>query len=469
MRIFRRLLPVALLLAQAVHADSLLQVYEKALQSDPLVREAEANRMAVREGKPIARGALLPQVSGRFNIANNAADGTTSTFFGGLQSTRVVDSRDDDAQNWILELRQSVFRWDQWVSLSQADKQAAQADADYQAAQQDLIVRVASSYFLVLAAEDTLTSEQAAKESIGRQLEQAQKRFEVGLIAITDVQEAQAAYDQAIASEILAKRVLANNWEALRAIINEIPPALAKPAADIPLASPDPADVEAWVNTALQQNRSVISSQIGAQIAKDDVSLARTGHFPTVDLVLSRNNIDNEGFSRAPCFQPVDPGPCVGGEPAGTIIRNPTATDLETDSISLQMSLPIFSGGQTSARVQQAVYRHRASRERLERTARETERQTRDAYLGVISDISRVEALRQALESSRTALKASEAGYDVGTRTAVDVLDAKRQTYIAEAQFLRSRYDYLINGLRLKQAAGTLAVGDLAEVDTLLQ
>jgi outer membrane protein len=155
--------------------------------------------------------------------------------------------------------------------------------------------------------------------------------------------------------------------------------------------------------------------------------------------------------------------------PANTIIRSPTATDLETDSISLQMSLPIFSGGQTSARVQQAVYRHRASRERLERTARDTEQQTRDAYLGVISDISRVAALKQALESSRTALKASEAGYEVGTRTAVDVLDAKRKTYVAEALYLRSRYDYLINGLRLKQAAGTLTVDDLAQVDTLLR
>lgn len=466
MRILRRLLPVMLLLAQAGHADTLLQIYEKSLQSDPRIREAEANRLAVMEGKPIARGALLPQVNGRMNLANNAANGDTSTFFGGAQSTRVVDSRDNDAQNWVLELRQSVFRWDQWVTLSQSDKKSAQADADYQAAQQDLIVRVASAYFLVLAAEDTLTSEQAAKESISRQLEQAQKRFEVGLIAITDVQEAQAAYDQAVAAEILAKRALANNWEALRTIIDEIPPTLAKPAEVIPLVAPAPNDVEAWVSTALQQNRSVISSQIGTQIAKDDVSLAQTGHYPTVDLVLSRNNTDNEGFARS-CNVFVNPdGSCP---PIGTIERNPTGTDLETDSISLQLALPIFSGGQTSSRVQQAVYRHRASRERLERTARDTEQQTRDAYLGVISDMSRVAALKQALESSRTALKASEAGYEVGTRTAVDVLDAKRKTYVAEALYLRSRYDYLINGLRLKQAAGTLAVDDLAQVDTLLR
>ena len=195
------------------------------------------------------------------------------------------------------------------------------------------------------------------------------------------------------------------------------------------------------------------------------MSLARTGHFPTVDLVASRNNTNNDGFSRAPCR--VLASDC-GGDPVGTIARSSTGTDLATDSVSLQFSLPVFSGGSTSARVQQAVYQHRASRERLERTARETERQTRDAYLGVISEISRVQALKQALESSKTALKATEAGYDVGTRTTVDVLAALGLVFVAETNYLRSRYDYLINGLRLKQAAGTLTVEDIAQIDALL-
>jgi len=451
--------------------DSLMQIYEKALRSDPLVREAEANMLATQEGKPIARGALLPQVNGRMNFNRGAADGNTSTFFGGVQSERIVDSRDTDAQNWNLELRQSVFRWDQWVRLSQSDKQSAQADVDYQSAQQDLVIRVADAYFSVLAAEDTLTSEQAAKEAIGRQLEQAQKRFEVGLIAITDVQEAQAAYDQALAAEILAKRVLANQQELLRAIIDEAPPRLAQPVDNLPLEMPDPPDENQWVDLAMQQNRNLISSQIGVEIAKDDVNLARTGHYPTLDFVASRNNQDNEGFSRSPCVNPLgcpNPQDPTITDPQGTIQRNPTGTDLDTDSLSLQLAVPIFSGGSTSARVQQAVYLHRASRERLERTARETERQTRDAYLGVISDISRVQSLKQAFESAKTALKATEAGYDVGTRTTVDVLDARRRVFIAETVYLRSRYDYLINSLRLKQAAGTLTTDDIAQIDGLL-
>lgn len=213
-----------------------------------------------------------------------------------------MDSRDSDATNWNLELRQSVFRWDQWVNLSQSLKESSQADVDYETAQQDLVLRVAEAYFNVLAAEDTLNSEQAATEAIGRQLEQAQKRFEVGLIAITDVQEAQAGFDQARASEIVAKRTLANRQELLRSIIDDQPPSLAKPGASLPLQAPNPADENQWVNTAMQQNRRLISSQIGAQIAKDEVRLARTGHYPTLDFVASRNATNNEGFARSPAL-----------------------------------------------------------------------------------------------------------------------------------------------------------------------
>jgi len=462
------LLPlVTLLVSSLASGDTLLQIYEKAVRSDPLVREAEANKLATQEGKPIARGALLPQVSATARYGNGTANGSTPSRFGNAQTPSAIDSRNYYTRGWTVQLRQSVFRWDEWVQLSQAGKQSAQADVDYAAAQQDLVIRVAEAYFNVLAAEDTLASEQAAKDAIGRQLEQAQKRFEVGLIAITDVQEAQAAYDQALAAEILAKRNVANRQELLRSIIDEPAPTLAKPGPDLPLVSPDPADANQWVDLAMQQNRSLISSQIGTEIAKSNVSLARTGHYPTVDLVVSRNKQDDDGFSRGPCVIQGTINTCAPN-PAGTIVSTTTFTDLQTDSISLQFALPIFSGGSTSAQVQQAVYQHRAARERLEGTARETERATRDAYLGVMSEISRVQALKQAFESSKTALKATEAGYDVGTRTTVDVLDARRAVFVAETVYLRSRYDYLLNGLRLKQAAGTLTTDDVAQIDGFL-
>lgn len=440
------------------HAEDLLQVYELARQNDPVLREAEANRLAVRQGKPIARGALLPQVNGTADYTEQELDSTnvSNDRLGPFQ----LDSRSrGDSVNWRIELRQSLFRWDRWLGLSQAEKRAAQADVDYEAAAQDLIVRVSDAYFNVLAAEDTLASEQATKEAIGRQLEQAQKRFEVGLIAITDVQEAQAAYDQSVAAEILAKRNLANQKEALRTIIDESPQKLAKPGEDIPLTSPDPQDENRWVDLALQQNRAIISSQIGTQIAKDDVRIARAGHLPTLDFVASKQDID----SNANRVQTTT----VLGVP--NQVPGPANFDQVTDQYGLQLQVPIFSGGQTSARVEQAVYQHRAARERLESTVRLTEQQTRDAYLGVISEISRVRALKQALESARTALQATEAGFEVGTRTTVDVLDARRALFVAETNYLRSRYNYLVNGLRLKQAAGTLTADDIVRINSLLK
>ncbi len=449
------LLPVAVLLASGLaSADTLMQVYEKAVRSDPLIREAEANRLATREGRPIARASLLPQITGRGDYVKQKRESET-TGNDSVSGLFALQTRSrTDGPSWSLELRQTLFRWDQWVRFGQAEKEASQADVDYQAAFQGLIVRVSEAYFNVLAAEDTLSSEQAAKDAIARQLEQAQKRFEVGLIAITDVQEAQAALDQVVAAEILAKRSLANAEEALRAITDEFPSPLARPPEEIPLLSPVPLDVEQWVAKAMEQNLALISSQISAGIAKDNVSLARTGHYPTIDFVASTGNIDTSGQQ----FSSVPP-------PGAT---NRVGFDQDSDQFGIQIQVPIFSGGATSSQVQQAVYRHRAARERLESTARETERETRDAYLAVLSDISRVQALKQGLESARTALKATEAGFDVGTRTTVDVLDARRNVFLAETNFLRSRYDYLINGLRLKRAAGNLLPEDLAQIDALL-
>lgn len=329
---------------------------------------------------------------------------------------------------------------------------------DYLAAEQDLMTRVAIAYFDVLAAQDTLASEQAAKEAIGRQLEQAQKRFEVGLIAITDVQEAQAGYDQAVAAEIVAKRALANQREVLREITGEYMTDLASPQETIPLLSPDPADEASWVEVALQQNPALLSADLGAEISRDDVRIAQSGHLPTVDLVLSHSDVDVSGNGTS--FNPATGIPPISSR---------LGTDSADDSITVQFSIPLFSGGTTSSQAKAASYRHRAAKERLERVARETERQTRDSYLGVMSEISRVKALKQALASANTALKATEAGFEVGTRTTVDVLDARRALFVAETNYARSRYDYIVNVLRLKQAAGILAAGDIVEVNGWLQ
>jgi outer membrane protein len=459
--IILRVFTVSMLCMQihAAQAESLMDIYQKALRSDPSLREADANRLATLETRPQAIAALLPQIDADATYSDDSNVGSRDTPVGGL-STKSTFDNDSDGWRWNVQLRQTLFRWDQWVKLKQSDKQLAQAEADYRAAGQDLMVRVSTAYFDVLAAQDTLASEQAAKEAIGRQLEQAQKRFEVGLIAITDVVEAQAAYDQAIATEISAKRSLATSREAVREIICEYTQNLDGPKTEIPLVSPNPEDEDAWVKTAMQQNLSLQASEIAAQITRDDVRLARAVYFPTVDLVMSHTdtNISGEGTT-------------TGADGMGGIStnRNPVGNDSEQDTIQVQFAVPIFSGGATNSKVREAVYRHRAAREQFERVARETERQTRDSYLGVISEISRVKALKQAQKSAQTALQATQAGYEVGTRTTVDVLDGRRQLFIADVNYSRSRYDYILNVLLLKQAAGTLTVNDLLEVNSWLE
>lgn len=452
-------------LASSASGADLLEVYQRALQNDPVIREADANRLASRESKPQALAALLPQLNAnggynkqdqeftRIQAQRADADDENSP----LVPVALTTESDVDGYQYQVELRQSLFRWDQWAALKRADAEVAQAEADYQAAQQELIQRTALRYFDVLAAQDTVDAAQATLEAFSRQLEQADKRFEVGLIAITDVQEARAAHDQAAASVIQAKRSLATAHELLRELTGEPFRTLAAPTADMPLKSPQPESEEQWVSTAMEQNLRVISARLATDIAKQDVRVARSGHFPAIDIVASRGDQDYEGtqVSRS----------AAGG--AGT--RSPADQTNVSDSIGIQVTVPIYSGGATSSRVRQRVYLHRAARERLERTARETERATRDAYLGVLSEMSRVRALRQALESSRTALQATEAGFEVGTRTTVDVLDARRQLFNAQTQYSRSRYDYLLNVLQLQLATGTLNAADLEEINALLE
>jgi len=302
----------------------------------------------------------------------------------------------------------------------------------------------------VLAAEDRLTSLHANRQAIARQLEQAKQRFEVGLIAITDVQESQAAYDQAVADEIAAKRVLATSREFLREITGEYVTNLSAPGEEFPLRPPNPASEKDWVELALGQNLALVSSRLDEQLARDEISFRRNGHYPTIDLVA------NAGNSSSEAEQNTGPG------------FLDTERDFDSDSIGIQVTVPIFSGGTTSSRVREAVYLHRASREQLQRVTRETERQTRDAYLGVMAEMSRVEALAQAVESSQTALEATQAGFDVGTRTIVDVLDSQFALYRSITLFYQARYDYLMNALRLRQAAGNLQIQDLEKIDEML-
>ncbi|MDH3646305.1 MAG: TolC family outer membrane protein [Gammaproteobacteria bacterium] len=438
------------LTSSPVWAADFLEVYRQALASDPLLREADANRQVAMETRPQARSLLLPQLSFNAIRMDRAEEGTRPQF--SVAGTSGFPTDDDhDRTILTLQLTQTVFRWDQWLSLRQADKIVSQADVDYNSAEQDLVLRVAERYFNVLSARDELESARGNKEAIARQLEQSETRFEVGLIAITDVQESRAAYDQAVASEILAKRVLTNAHENLREITGAYAQDLENPDTSLPLVLPEPADEEAWVKRGMEQNLNLLSSRLGVQIAKDSVKVQRAGHLPTLDLVAGREEFDLDGTSLDNLLRPT-----------------PLEGDTSTDRIELRLNFPLYGGGRVSSQVREAVHQHSAARQRLERVARETERQTRDAYVGVASDISTINALEKALESAETALKATEAGFEVGTRTTVDVLDARRDLLSARTNLERSRYDYIINLLRLKQAAGTLTEADVVEINDWL-
>lgn len=452
------LIPFLASLAPAAAGADLIEIYQQALENDPLLLEAEATRRAAQENRPQAMAGLLPTINLQGQIDDQDTEGTTTSpaFTGGPVITTSRPS-DADRLSWTLQLSQPLFRWDRWVALKRADKQVALEEANYAAAKQELGVRVAQRYFDVLAATDELKAEQANKEAIARQLEEAETRFEVGLIAITDVYESRSAYDQSVAAEIGAKRTLATALEILREVTGSYASGdLGAPGDDLPLVSPEPSSQETWVKRALEQNLSVAASRLSVDIASDDIKTERTGHYPTLDLVMSRNHFDSDG-SR---FDVTEDGRVFGGT---------SESDFDTDTIALQFTVPIYSGGGVRSRVRQAVHRQRAAKQRLERVARETERQTRDAYLGVEAEIARVSALAQAVTSSETALEATEAGFDVGTRTSVDVLNARRDLLRAQTNHRRARYEYLLNVVRLKQAAGTLTLADLREINQWLK
>jgi outer membrane protein len=452
---------LALSFAGVARASDLLSVYGDALQNDPQLRGADATRRAAREAAPQAIAALLPQVSGNYAALRQEQDATLPEFFPSPTNPNVLvaipleTSSYTKQWGYTLELRQSIFSWANWQTLKKANKQVAQAEADYRAAEEDLIERVATAYFNVLSAQDTLEAQEAALEAISRQLDQANQRFDVGLIAITDVKEAQAQRDSEAAAVIDAKRQLASNEQALREITYQEYPTLSKPGDDMPLQPPTPADPERWVSVSMEQNLSLVSSRLAADIARDSVSIARGGHFPTLDLSGTRSQLNqsvDEIFS------------LDGGAPAR--LDYPTVTG--TRSIQLQVTVPIFSGGLTQSQVRQSQYLWIAAKEHMSQVSRQTEHLARDSYSGVISEVARVQALRQGLESAQVALKATEAGYDVGTRTAVEVLISRQNLVQAQTSYSQARYDYILDIIALRLAAGTLDRQTIEELNRWL-
>lgn len=427
-----RMLALALLAVSAgAQGEDLRDVYRLAQENDPQLRAAAAGHRAALEVKPQARAFLLPNVN--FGAQTQLSDVEIKQ--------PVSNTYDYKSSGYSLSLRQAIYHHDYYVQLRQADASIARADAEYGSAVQALVVRVAEAYFNLLAAEDNLRFAEAEKTAIAQQLRQTQQRFEVGLSAITDVHEAQAGYDAAVAQEIVAQNVLENAREVLRELTGQDHSTLAPLADEIPLQRPEPEDIDQWVETALRENLQLLAADASAQIAREEVSRRRAGHYPTLDLVASHNWSDT------------------------TEAQTVTANENVSNIIGLQLNIPLYAGGAVSSRTREATHLYSQAQEGLELTRRATVRQTRDAYLGVTAGISTVEARRQALASARTAQEATQAGYEVGTRTAVDVLNLQRELFRAERDYARARYDYALSTLRLKQAAGILTEADLEHVN----
>ena len=427
-----------LALLEPAHANDLMRVYDLAVDNDATYRAAQFAREAAVEARPQARSALLPQISGSYGYSESREEGTEA--FQGTPEQPI--DRDSTNRGLTVTLNQTVFDWAAFQRLRQSGEQVALANTTLRNAEQQLVLRTAEAYFAVLSATDTLRSSQAEQQAVERQLEQAQKRFEVGLSAITDVQEAQARYDLTVANVIQAEQVLAQAREALTEITGRPTQDIATLREEFPLPSPDPANVGDWVANAKQSNLDVLAARHNAEIAARGVGVARSGHLPTLGAQAQYQDATSDG-SR------------FSGE-------------AETETVSLQLTVPIFAGGATRSGVRQAIATREQRHAELDAQERLVERNTRDAYQGVVTGAARVKAFRQAVVSSRTALDASETGLEVGTRTAVDVLNAQQQLYAAERDYLQSRYDYLLSVLRLKAAAGRLTAVDLQEIDALL-
>ena len=431
--------------AGSAAAVNLLDVYTRALDRDPLWQQASYTHLAVGETHTQALINLLP-----INVSAN------KNFIG-------IGSHEIDTPAFAAaSLSINLFSWDNWVALKAADATVAQGEANYAASAQSLIQRVSQQYFAVLAAQDTLATQQSALQSVQTQLDQAQQRYNVGLIAITDVELARASRDSTAAAVIAAKRVLATQQDLLRAITNENYQELAGPRDDMPLLAPDPASEDQWVSTAMNQNASLIASRLGADIAHDSLLTAYGGHLPTINVSVSRNwALEHGTFNGSSA--------AIGQEAlVGAVNGLPTAVDTSDLFWSVGISLPIFTGGATQSKIRQARYGWDAAKSGLEFTSRQVEEQTRDAYQGLISQIAQVQALQQAVQSERVALLATQAGYQVGTKTVVDVLTARASLLQDDTNYAQAKYAYLNDLVSLRLAAGNLSRATIEQINSWL-
>ncbi|MCH8619988.1 TolC family outer membrane protein [Undibacterium sp. TS12] len=435
---------LATLLASAflslnANATDLLQIYKDALANDAQYASARASLIAGREKPVQGRAALLPGIALKGSNTKSSTDVENDVLPGTRTGKGVTNT-------WTLGLSQPLFNWGNWQQYEQSKLSLLVSEAQFEQARQDLIVRVAQAYFDVLAAQDTLETLRAQKSAISEQLASAKRNFEVGTSTITDTHEAQARYDLVTAQEFAGQSDLQVKRAALQQIIAKEAGDLASLQPGVKLSSPQPAQVDDWVSSAEKQNFGVVASQVAVEIAKRDIEKNRAGHYPTVDLVASTGRTSNSGATN----------------PNGAGVIKPT-------TIGVQWNIPIFSGFSVDSRVKESIALEDKARNDYENARRTAAQGARQAFVGVNSGLAQVKAYEAAEISSQSALDSNKLGYQVGVRINIDVLNAQQQLYTTRQTLAKARYDTILNGLRLKSAAGTLKEDDLAEVNALLQ
>ncbi|MDH5433720.1 MAG: TolC family outer membrane protein [Gammaproteobacteria bacterium] len=448
-------------------ADSLLEIYQLAQKNDPTFLASEAGKQAAQERISQSRATLLPQLNAKYSISETDDEGDSETINESLPVTdpdyiKLTSSeRTLDRKRLTVSLSQEIYNHGSWLNLQQSEKRALQTSLQHEASKQQLIIRVAEAYFNVLAAEDNVNFSKAEIEALSKELALTKQRFEVGLIAITDVHEAQSRHDRAFANQIAAQNALDNAHEALRQITGQYHNDLQKVQSDMLLRNPQPEDIQQWMKTAQENNLDVQAANVGMEINKKGIDISRAGHFPTITLDASYTKTDDEGFGTGSRYLDFT---------GQTINYSNSSIDAsETTSLSLNVNVPLFSGGRTNAQVNEAQQLYLQASHQLEGALRKAIGDTRSAYLGVVAAVSSVRAFNQAVISSQSALEATQAGFEVGTRTIIDVLLQTQQLFDAKRQHARARYDYIINTLKLKQAAGLLTEKDIVQVNGMLR
>jgi outer membrane protein len=430
------LLALAFVAASAQALD-LSEAYAKARQNDPNWLAARNNYLAGAEESAIGLGGLLPSVVANGSISKNEFEPASSS--AGTPS-------DYDATQWSVKATQPIFRADTWFAYQSARASSSQAEAVFHSQEQELALRVSQAYFGVLSAQETLAYAESEEAAYGRQLDQAQQRFDVGLIAITDVLEARASFDGARANRIGAEAALNAAQENLAVIIGEVPGRLTPLKADAPMVKPVPADPEEWTKLARERNPDLIAARKNYETARAVSRQTKSGFLPSVDLYASYSDLDRDSTTNPFLTQ-----------------QNGTTT-----SFGVEANWVLFAGGRTYATSKQASYRSAAAQDIAIGTEKQVINNTRTAFHNVSADAYRVEARKQAVASSEASLEATQAGYEVGTRNIVDVLLAQRNSFAAKRDYAAARYDYVINSLRLKAASGQLSEMDIRELNTWL-